>query len=182
MKGSVNSSNVRTLLNIIETSLSDATEFRLFDNQEQVKDSFNIYLKSFINQGKIHDSEVECKQATWEDFYPSMPERLLAIEAVEKFGAVFYDTLPKECEGYPYRKIIWWSIQGTDEEGYHFLEYYSNSEDGYPPSEDDLKDGESIVETITYEIKDPTNIMLVDIYIKPIKPIEYITFNFTIEK
>jgi hypothetical protein len=146
----------------------DSSLFELPD-EEQLCNSLNVYLHNLSEKNTIKDSSVKCRQATWEDFYPSMPERLLAIEAVEKFGAVFHDTLPEECKGYPYHKIIWWSIQGKD-----YNKYWGNSEDGHPPYESDLKEGESIIESITYEIKNPANMMLVDIYIIPIKPIEYI--------
>lgn len=174
--------NVRKLLNLLEISLYNVTKSYLFEyNKEQtiidIENLITPYLNSLVSKRHIHDADVKCKQATWEDFYPSMSERLLAIEAAEKFGTIFYDKLPEECEGYPYEKIYWWSVEGKDEEGCHYCEYYSNSRDGYPPDENELKEGEIIKETITYEIKDPTNMILADIYIKPTKPIEYININ-----
>jgi len=68
---------INELLNNLDSYLFEPPD------EKQIYNLLNDYLNNLLEKNKINDSIVKCRCATWEDFYPSMPKRLLAIEAVE---------------------------------------------------------------------------------------------------
>jgi hypothetical protein len=82
--------NVRRLLTTIERDMANLLALDLFDfSREQILEHANTYLDHMKSLASVEGGAQisEPREATWEDFYPYMPERLLAIEAVEKYGA-----------------------------------------------------------------------------------------------
>ena len=138
------------------------------------------YLETLQKQFTINDYRVAgVRELTWEEAYPCMPIRLLAIEAVELFGStICAKELPRHLWRYPYTKQVDWMIVGRTEDGDYYREFYTTtfSEDDMPEKE--LRPDQMWENFIRWVIDEPYQQLIVDIYIQPVKPVEYIKLEF----
>jgi hypothetical protein len=177
--------NTKRMIEHMKTDIGEILATILFEKntpttQENVVQLMNAYLRPLQERRTIYDHSVAAYTPTWEQYIPFMPERLLAIEAVEKFGAVlpYTEENIQRVKGYPYRLV---------EDYYVFVEYdeeydeeygvpdgcrdwYGSSDSGPPP--------EGHYETVcTLQIDDPTDKFIVDLHIQPAAPIECVRLN-----
>jgi hypothetical protein len=162
---------------------------------EKASDNYVFEPNTTFQQLNISDRN--CVAETWEDVYPFMPERLLAIEAHDLYETTIYgDDLPIHLQKYPYKKI--WSIKAV----------YSDGRKDWLPSVDESPD---FTDTDSYPTVEsgPPNVFLEEIqldksvelpvryesfpkwelripgyivYLAPAKPVKYISFTAVINR
>lgn len=171
---SIDRINVRRLVIKLKEDLTECFDADLFQPNNAItagaaKKLIHSYLGGLVDQHAINDYKVEARIPTWEYYYPQMPVRLLAIEASERFGDVLplTDDNIKRVTGYPYRRVDHYTVD--DEEG---TEYIGSSEHSPPPDEPYTTRSELVIDN-------PEHQLVVDLHIRPIEPIEYVTVSIT---
>jgi hypothetical protein len=171
--------NASRLALMIKDGLNTAFDHVFYDDhiiptKKEAEMLFTGYFKTAEDRGAFTRYTSKCRMATWEEYYPAMPDRLLAIEAVERFGSTIdEDELPTEAKGYPYQKEEVFFIRGYDEEEGYYSDYWGD----VMPKADELSEGEEVARVVRWTIKDPTHLMVVDIYFTPTKTADYIKLN-----
>jgi hypothetical protein len=177
---SIDRINVRRLLVTMEKEIGGLLENNLYAglDKEGMLKAAQTYLQGLKSLTCIEgDSKVSnTREATWEDFYPHMPTRLLAIEAVDKHGtSIHQDELPEHLKGYPYKREVNWFIVSAD--GLE-RDYYTTDDD---QPETELEEGYHFESTVLWKINDPTGMIVTDLLINLTKPVSYLSFT-VIEK
>lgn len=139
------------------------------------------YLASLKNKNAIHDADccdVREVTTTWEDLYPSQPARLAAIAANERWGSGGQEELwPVEARCWPYHRVTHY---------YHYYpsdlehDYRGSSDSDYDPGFDMLPEGCEWRTSYSWTMAVPETKLVADIYVKPVKPLEYIVVKFVV--
>lgn len=152
--------------------------------QDETRESIKNQLDHLFPMTSIPDN-YSVTYETWEDIYPFMPERLLAIEAEDLYHINYYGELPANIQGYPYKKRwLIYAIYAEDREFYRTSNVEPDFSDEYlyPTAvHSDEKD-------VTYPIRYAVDVMWelrvpgFLCFFTPVHPIKYISFTYTINK
>jgi len=176
---------VNNLINTIKADIGDSLDKHLFDfdREEVIKE----YTKSLNNLPGIYDSKVELVEETWETLYPNMAQRLAIMLAYEndEINLKYHDVLPDHAKIYPYKYkgdwCVWFDCVDEDGKVYRDKEWFF---DGSSTLEDVIEEigneyyvgkNPTIIPIVSWELCVPRTYF--NCYIKPVKPIEYITLD-----
>lgn len=163
------------LADLVNEEVEKAIEHDLFalnnQNLQPVTNNVFRYLESLKTRKAIDDFSVETRPARWEDYYPTMIERLLAIEALEyrNYPSRVEDvTLPEYLQGYPYQRETNYLLKSklpSDHDDY--WEEWLFDEIDLPHNREDL----TITEYKYWVLKDPTYATISNISFTALKPV-----------
>lgn len=150
--------------------------------RESVRNLVEHFMKPIRESKGIYSNRVgNVFEDTWENAYPVMTHRLRAIEGVEKFGGrVSDEDYTEEMKAYPFKRVETYFIVTKHEDGYTSRDYYSSSDNSYPP--EDLQENETVETVVSWEIYNPEGHIIAEVFITPTVPIEYIRLDYTINK
>jgi hypothetical protein len=163
--------NVKRITRMVEQTVNSVLgEIDLFEpsSANTIATSAGAFLASIKERGAITDYTVsEPREETWEELYPLMPLRLLAIESYEKHGYAHHsssvDIVPTHFLEFPYEKIFW-RVTEDGEVEHLFME-----------SSKDLVSLEEKGIFVSYEMRIPREVVCISF--TPIKPVTRIVLS-----
>jgi len=140
------------------------------------------HLKTIQAATSLGDFKVEYRETTWESIYPDPVEREHIKAAIEScvIKPMYKNSFPEHAKAFPFKHEIEFFIKAryVDEvydDVYYERDPISAEELGYYTCEPN----EEIIHDHVWTLEVPRQYF--DCYIKPIRPVEYVTFDFTIK-
>lgn len=158
-------------------------EHSVFEANPQITRASVIeHFKAIQSLRDLGDFKVEFRETTWESIYPDPIERERIKTAIETnvIRPEYTNTFPDVAKSFPYKHEIEYFIKARYVDEVNDYAYYERDpitaeELGYYACESN----EEIVHVHKWTIECPRQYF--DCYIKPIRPVQYITFDLTIK-
>jgi hypothetical protein len=186
MTDKINSTDVDKLIKHLDSLYHDDKLGYYFENTftDHTRKLVEHQVTQFLARiPQIDTARVDSKAATWEDYYPNMALRLLAIEALDKFGESFTPSSvekPNKLHGYPYHLVIHYVVRWLENDE-DCVEYLSNTDEyNEPPSLLNYPTGARLETSYEWKINNPFGKIIVEVAFRPIRAIPMIKLNMQI--